>query len=957
MAEREINEEMTMSTCTLTASPEKRSSLRFWLSVLVAGIVALLLYGTANTKSADAKAVIHSYTSAPSTTQAGGHPDIVTTFEIGSRFTEIPIVPCTCNDPKDVVLHAPAGVIANPHVVSTCAVAEIALFQCSADAQAGVVVLKVFSFVVVPIYRMEPRKGQAGLFGFTLPLGLAVPQNIIFNARTGSDYGLDITTAGISHLLPPLYYAPIFWGVPGDPKHDILRFIPGERAIGCATNPIKEAAENNIPFFQSCEAEGGVKKPNPTSLPIAPLTQNPTTCAGPLSSSIDTLSYDRGVDHAESLWPETTGCDQLSFDPSLSANPTTTQTDTASGLEVDLRVPQFQDPGTPSPSEIRANTVTLPEGFSINPNAADGKTVCTDADSRIGTELEAECPEFSKVGTVTLDSSALPAPIDGYIYLAEPKPGNPYRLVLTANGFGTAVKLLGSVRADSRTGQLVTAFEDLPQAPLQRLQLHFFGSERGLLATPAQCGTYPVRATFSPWDTFISDQTSTQFFTLDSGPSGSACPGSVRSFNPDFEAGTADNTAGVHTPLDVRVTRPDGDQTLTGLTVTTPPGFTATLKGVPYCPQSALDRIATPGYSGRAEQALSACPAASQVGTAVAGAGAGTHPLYVGGKVYLAGPYKGAPLSLVVVVPAVSGPYDLGNVAVRAAIHVDPTTARVTAMSDPLPQILEGILIRTRFIRVSLDRPNFALNPTNCEPFSIDAQVRGDQGGASRHAPYQVANCADLPYRPRLTLRLSGGIQRRGHPAIHAEFKAEPGEANTKGVSVTLPKGELLDNSHIGSVCTRVDFSRDACPPSSDIGSAVVTTPLLDKPLKGSVYLRSSSHDLPDLVLDLEGQVNLELAGKVDSVRGSLRTTFEMVPDAPISSVVLDLAGGAKGLLQNSEDLCGAAKKAKARMTGQNGAVFNSKTKLQISCGSKGKAKRHKRHGRNRNADMKRAGR
>jgi hypothetical protein len=284
---------------------------------------------------------------------------------------------------------------------------------------------------------------------------------------------------------------------------------------------------------------------------------------------------------------------------------------------------------------------------------------------------------------------------------------------------------------------------------------------------------------------------------------------------------------------------------------------------------------------------------------------------------------------------------------VRAAINVNPVTAQVSAVSDPLPQILEGIPLRARFIQVNLDRPGFTLNPTNCDPFAVAATVTGDEGGvANLSNTFQVANCTSLPYQPKLSLRLSGGVKRRGHPAIKAVFTAKPGEANTRKVSVALPKGELLDNAHIGTICTRPQFSAEACPADSIYGTAEATTPLLDQPLKGNVYLRSSNHELPDLVMDLRGQIDVELVGRVDTAKGgALRTTFYNVPDAQVSSFVLNLAGGAKGLLVNSESLCGKkAKKATVKMTGQNGAALETTTKLQADCGAKARHKRHKRH-------------
>jgi hypothetical protein len=911
------------------------------LAVALCTTALLLLLLGAHPDSASAKSEIFRFESNPSTTQAGGHPDVFTTFELGGRDNQEK-VPCECNDPKDVIQHIPAGVSANPHVVSECSIARFILKECPADSQAGVVVFKIFAWAVTPLYRIPVQKGQAGLFAFTVIGG--GPIYISFTARTGSDYGLDAKTLGMSHISTLLNYGPIFWGVPGDHFNDPMRFAPGEEAFICTDNPSQAMEGHDSDGLKNmCPAIAG--KSIPSSLPIAPLMQNPTTCSGPLVSELETVGYDLERDRAEAPWPATTGCDKLKFAPSLAANPTTTNTDTASGLEVVLSVPQFQDPNVPSPSQLKANTVTLPEGFSINPNAADGKTSCTDEQSRVGTEEEAQCPEESKVGTVTIDSSALPAPIHGFIYLGEPKPGEPYRLVVTANGFGTAVKLLGTAHTNPGTGQLVTTFENLPQTPFQEFVLHFFGSERGLLATPTQCGTYPVKSTFAPWASELSEQTQTQFFVLDHGPNGAPCPAAVRDFSPKFVAGVKDNTGGAHSPFGLRISREDGQQNLSGLTLETPPGLLAKLKGVPYCPQAAIDLVSAPGHSGRTELAAPACPAASQVGVTTTGLGAGTHPVHIPGRVYLAGPYKGAPLSLLVVVPAVTGPYDFGNVAVRVALNVDPVTAEITAGADPLPQIFAGVPLRMRMIQIELDRPDFMVNPTNCEPYSVDAAFGGDQGGAARaSAPFQVGNCRSLAFKPKLSLSFGGGVHRLGHPAIEATFRAEPGEANTKRVTVTLPPSEILDNAHIDTVCTRPQFRSDSCPGGSEIGAARVTTPLLDDPLSGNVYLRSNpSGDLPNVVVDLEGQIDVELVGHIgSSKRGGLRTTF-VAPDAAVSSLVLRLKGGKKGLLRNTRDLCGGPGRAKTKMTGQNGWVDNGKARLKVACGSSKKQRRHHR--------------
>ncbi len=651
-------------------------------------------------------------------------------------------------------------------------------------------------------------------------------------------------------------------------------------------------------------------------------------------------------------WPETTGCDQLSFNPSLSAQPTTTETDSPSGLETDLSVPQELSPNTPSPSEIRDLTVNLPPGLTINASAADGKTACTEAQAHLGpfaSTEEAQCPEYSRVGTALLESSALPAALPGSVYIAEPKPGNPYRIFVTADGFATHIKLAGNVKANPRTGRLTVSFPELPQSPLTVMNLHFFGSEGSLLATPTRCETYAVESTFTPWDGTLAEQSATQLFSLDSGPAGTTCPGSTLPLKPGFQAGPPDNTAGAHVPFALELTRNDGEQDLSSLTVTTPPGVLATLAGVPYCSDHALEEAAQPTHSGHAEEANPSCPVASQIGTATTGAGAGTHPVYLAGKVYLAGPYKGAPLSLAVITPTVSGPYDFGNIVVRAALKLNPETTQITAVSDPLPQIVEGIPLRLRSILIDLNRSNFTLNPTNCDPFSIEATVGGIEGSqANLSYPFQVAECGTLPFTPKLALRASGATKHTGNPALIATLKTSPGEANVARTSVTLPHSEFLDNAHLKTPCTRVQFAEgstpgERCPSGSDIGFAQAETPLLGKPLEGPVYLRTSGRKLPDIVAELNGQVDIALVGHVDSVHERLRTTFESVPDAPVTKFTLSLDGGSKGLVENSTNLCAATEYIQVQMTGQNEKTMDQKQALQTSC-SKAKKRRQTVH-------------
>jgi hypothetical protein len=874
---------------------------------------------------------IKTFTTEPSTTQAGGHPDVSINFTLGTRVD--PQIPgsCYCNSVKTIIVDTPAGFIADPHVAAECNSQQFGLDECPADSQIGVVEPTIvfdtgtISTGYAPLYNLEPRSGQAGLLGFKTFL-FNFPIYQIISARTDSDYGLRDETTGITQMFALAGFKQVMWGVPASPVNDALRY-----------------KEDHPPFPTG--------NPTPSNLPEAPFFSAPTTCAGPLESRITTIGYDHVVHHGTATWPATTGCDQLGFNPSLAAKPSTPDADTPSGLDTSLKVPQQVSPETPSASEIRAASVSLPAGFSINPNAADGKTTCSDAEARLGTTEEAQCPEFAKVGTSELLSSALPGPITGAIYLGEPRPGERYRLILTADGFATHIKILGTVHADPQTGQLTVTFEDLPQSPLTEFNLHFFGSERGLLATPTKCGSYAVSTEFTPWASELPDQTSTQFFNIESGPDGAPCPGATRPFGPQTRAVGGTNGAGSFSPISVTIDRPDGDQNLNTVQVQTPPGLTAKLQGIPYCSDQTLAAIAA--RSGYAEQASPSCPAASQVGIGWAGAGAGSRPLYVPSRVYLAGPYKGAPVSIAIVTPAVSGPYDLGTVVLRAALEIDPVTAQVTTVSDSLPQILEGIPLRLRTVMINLDRSNFTLNPTSCDPFGINSLLTGNEGAAASPAThFQTANCENLEYTPKLAMKLSGSTKRRGHPALTTVLNQPAGQANTARAVVTLPKSEILDQAHIGTVCTRVQFAAEACPANSVYGSASAVTPLLDHPLEGPVYLRSSNHNLPDLVAALRGPasqpIEIDLAGRIDTVNQSLRASFEAVPDQPVTKFTLKMLGGAKGLLVNTVDLCKKPHNTDVKLRSHSGASADQKVPLRSACDANGSKKRRnaRRHRR-----------
>ncbi len=949
------------------------------------GVVMFLAGMLLCVASASASVQISNFNAYPSITQAGGHPDFNFEYAL-SGHNDTPN-PCDCDDAENVTAHLPAGLIASPHATPQCNIAEFSSDLCPVDSQLGIARASVSTLAtsgtggatefLAPVFNLVPPPDQPALLGFKSGV-LNTPTFEDVSTRTGSDYGLDIASTAINHFAPLVGLQQITWGIPAAPVHDALRFgfgqvpaiQPGlgahQHSFLCDKNGNPSTA-NLATDYQLCPygtfpggpagtEPGGPGGPVSSSSPEEPFLQNPTTCgSNSLESSLDVLSYDRGETHASSSWPPTTDCDQLSFNPSQSIAPTTTAADSPSGAEFRLTVPQFESPEVPSPSELKGVRVTLPEGFSFAPNVTNGKETCSEAQSRYGTTEEAQCPEDSKIGSLLVETPVLPGPLPGAVYLGEPKPGNRFRMILVFNGFGVHVKLPGTATPNPQTGQIAISFQNLPQVPFAYYNAHFFGSERGPLDTPTQCGTYELTNEWTSWDSALSSQVSRQFFTIDEGPNGTPCPNGPRPFRPGFQAASVSDTAAAHTAFSLNLTREDGQQNLRSLKVTTPPGFTATLRDLTYCPDAAIAAAAFETHTGLAEQANPSCPASSYVGELSAAAGPGTHPLYLPGRVYLAGPYQGAPLSFVFITPAVSGGYDLGNVVVREAIHVNPETAQVSAGGAELPQIFQGIPLRLRQILINLNRPGFALNPTDCNPLEVKAEVFGTEGAestAKQH--FQVANCSSLPFAPRLTVGLTGSTKQAGNPALTATLTAKPGEANISRTQVTLPHTELVDNAHINDPCTRVQFAAgrnpgEKCPPGSILGFAKAETPLLAEPLEGPIYLRSTGRPgLPDLVAALNGQIDIDLDGHVDSVGGRLRTNFETIPDAPVSRVLLSFDGGHKGLIENSPGLCTHPLHLTAEIAGQNGKTANQNPVLNTPCGKKGKRVRHERSKKHR---------
>jgi hypothetical protein len=582
--------------------------------------------------------------------------------------------------------------------------------------------------------------------------------------------------------------------------------------------------------------------------------------------------------------------------------------------------------------------------LTVNPDAADGQRACTDEQANFTSEGPSNCPDNSKIGTFELHTIALDGPLEGAIYIGDPTPYSQYRLFLIADGFGIHAKLEATVRPDPATGQLTIELIDLPQVPFDTIGMHLFASDRGLMATPTHCTLYPVSARFFPWNSLLADQTSVQFFGLDSGPGGVLCPPQTRPFNPRLVAGTSTAQAGAFSNFHLKLDRDDGDQFLSDVNFKMPPGFTGDLRGISYCPESAIQAAAN--NLGRAEQASTSCPASSQIGTTNVAAGPGGHPFHAVGKMYLSGPFKGAPLSLVAVTPALAGPYDYGTVVIRVALHVDPLTAQVSALSETMPQIIGGIPIRMRSIQVNIDRDHFTINPTNCSPFTVDSQGIGDQDTVTNFSSYfNAVNCATLPFKPKMAVSQIGrkGTRRATNPQLQFDLRTRAGDANIKSLSVTLSHAFEIDQRHLGNICSEKELAANQCAGRTPIGKATTTTPLLDQPLSGPAYAVSGSGGLPRLAFVLNGQVNLVPRAETRTTPGGqLKTTVPVVPDAPIGHFRLIVFGGKAGYLINTRDICKHTPVTEVTYTAQNGKIRNESVKLKASCGKKSKrAKRH----------------
>jgi hypothetical protein len=856
-----------------------------------------------------------------SDTQAGAHPyEFSTAIDLNTVFrhpssggASSSLLRVSVQDLKDAVLDLPLGFVGSALATPTCTLAQLSSpTRCPPDTQVGYIYTEPAGVesVYSPIYNIVPEHGVAAEFGFRDGLK---GSHILYASVVPTPAGYVLRTS--------VFEAP--------------QFIVEDIEVTFYGNPAAKDESTNPP---------------------AALFTNPSSCSGePLRIKLHADSWqapgrldatgspDLNDPHwvtSEPTSPAVTGCDLLHFEGTLTAQPETAQAATPTGLNVETRVPQNEDPSTLATPPLKKAVITLPAGLVVNPSAAGGLQACSPAQIALGSSAQPLCPEASKIGSIEVSTPAVAGVLQGSMYLATQNE-NPFHtllagyLVVDDPTTGVLIKLPGRIDPDPVTGQLVASFDQAPQFPFSDLKLHIFGGPRASLMTPAGCGTYTTTGELTPWS---APDSGPPVGTSDSFQISSGCGGG---FSPTFTAGTVNNQAGGFSPFTATFSRGDQDQNLSGVSVTIPPGLLGILKGVEQCPEPQANQ--------------GTCGQGSLIGHVTAGAGAGPDPFYVqGGQAFLTGPYKGAPFGLSFVVPAVAGPFNLGNVVVRAAIHVDPHSAQITVVSDPLPTILQGIPLDIRAVNVTVDRPGFMFNPTNCEPLTVGGSLTSTQGAvANVSSRFQAAHCAAVGFHPVFTVSTQAKTTKKNGASLDVKVGYPQGaQANIKSVAVTLPKQLPSRLTTIQQACTEAAFAANpaSCPAGSNIGIATAHTPVLAGAFTGPAYLVShGGAAFPDVVLVLQGEgITLDLVGNVNIKKGITKSDFATVPDAPISSFELSLPEGPHSALaavvpaKAKGNLCGISLTMPTVITGQNGAQIKQSTKIAVTgCP---KAKRKARH-------------
>jgi hypothetical protein len=936
-------------------------------------------------------------------TQAGSHPFQLTTtltfntkaapvyqYEHGGVFPEIQPVALT----KDLRFNLPPGLVGNPTPLPQCPL-RVFLHESNANICPDDTVVGVATPIVTnpaadhygpfaptaPLFSLEPSLGEPAKFGFDTAVG---PIILDTSVRTGEGYGVVVTVPNIPSYLPFIGSQVTFWGVPAAAAHDTTRGQCLEEYNGTVHVPSQ--------LEYSCPVQ---EKPQPFLI-------MPTSCEGSLQTSVEGDSwseignftapkrYTFANENGEPFSQD--GCNQLSFEPQIKVAPDGQQAATPTGLSVDVHVGQEAslNPTGLADASVKDTTVTLPAGVGLDPSGADGLSACpllhgTEPSKEaaeekheitginLETRASANCPASAKVATVKIKTPLLPNELEGAAYLATQNE-NPFDslialyIVAYDPTSGVLVKLAGEVQPNPVTGQLVSTFKETPQLPFEDLTLHFFGGSRAPLGTPSLCGSYTTTASISPWSGNPAIESSSEF-QIDSGPEVLTASGPVGTqctnplpFAPTLTGGSTNLQAGAFTPFVTTFSREDGNQNLQAIELHMPPGLLGTLSHVQLC--------------GEPQANEGSCGPESEIGETTVSVGLGGDPYTVtGGKVYITGPYNGsgpctpgtpecAPYGLSIVNPAVAGPFNLGNVIVRAKIEVNPSTAALTITTNPagqysIPHILDGIPLQIKHVNVNINRPEFTFNPTNCNKQQITGTLRSSEGSTSALAvPLQVTNCATLAFKPHLSASTQAKTSRTDGAslAVKLTYPAGPYDANIARVKVELPKQLPSRLPTLQKACLAATFEANPanCPPASIIGHATATTPVLPVPLTGPAYFVSHGGEgWPSVIIVLQGYgTSVDLVGTTLISKGVTSSTFKTVPDVPVGTFELELPEGPYSALTTEANLCKAKNLAMpTEFLAQNGAPINTSTRIAVTgCPKAKKATRKKRRHRKKHS-------
>lgn len=851
----------------------------------------------------------------PPDTQAGSHPFAITIeFELNKGLIGETPVPLG-GEARKVAVNLPPGLIGDPTAVPQCTRPQLDDIKTGCPAATQIGILKVgvggtgtgLSELEPALYNMVPPPGAPAQFAFNL-LGAHVFLDA--GVRTGSDNGVTEHADNLSQRSVILTRATV-WGV------------PSEHLASAEEKKLHEEKKLAWKAFLTL----------------------PTSCGDSLKVTAEADTWEEPNVFATALpfeAPAMTGCERLSFGPSIGIAPDTNVADSPAGLSVDVRVPQGEeltDPNRLVASNIKDVKVVLPTGVTVNPGRASGLTACQPSQDGVGSEGPVSCPASSRIGSVEVDTPLLRDRLQGGVYVLQSNPPN-IRVLLAPSGDGVNPKLVGDVHLDEATGQVITTFSETPDLPFTDLRMFVDGGPQGALVTPSACGPYSINTDFTPWATpYVQDALSENTFSVEAGAEGTPC-GSQQPFAPSMVAGTTNNQADGFSPFSVTLSRRDQDEGLAQVSVQTPPGLLGLLKNVEQC--------------GEPQAGVGECSSASEIGHTTVAAGPGAEPLYVqGGQVFLTGPYRGAPFGLSIVVPAVAGPFTLagnggpGREIVRAGIYVDPHTAQVTVVSDPLPRILDGVPLQLKKIYVTIDREGFIFNPTNCEALMAAGTLTSAQGAvAPVSSRFQAANCATLPFDPKFSASTAGRASKADGASLDVKVASKGGpqsgggEANIRSVRVELPKKLPSRLKTLQKACLASTFDANPanCSKESDVGTATASTPVLAHPLSGPAYLVShGGAAFPDLEIVLQGEgITLVLDGQTRIKKGITSSTFATVPDAPISSFELRLPAGSYSVLGTNlpakakYSFCKQTLAMPTTITGQNGAVIRQTTKIAV---------------------------